>query len=65
MYFSVFINNNQFLLGTTVIELTKIIQNKISALVCKFSNPFCKKNNVKGFNIELPIKSHDHMILIL
>ena len=36
MYFSVFINNNQFLLGITVIELTKINQNKISALICKF-----------------------------
>ena len=56
MYFSVFINNNQFLFGTTIIQQTKINQNKIIALKCKFSNPFCKINHVKGFNIEMPIK---------
>ena len=32
MYFSVFININQFLFGTTIIQLTKINQNKILAL---------------------------------
>ena len=58
MHYSVLINNNQFLFRTTSIQLTKINQNKILALKCKFSNPFCEINNVKGFNIELPIKCH-------